>query len=55
MSDEDKTMASLKRVRDDLNNRLQQIDKGIKDAEEEAKKHMRAGNKTRVKFALERK
>ena len=55
MSEEDKSMASLKRVRDDLNNRLQQIEKGMNEAEAEAKKHMRAGNKTRAKFALERK
>lgn len=55
MSDEDKTMASLKRVRDDLNSRLQQIEKGMNDADAEAKKHMRSGNKTRAKFAIERK
>jgi len=55
MSTEDKTMASLKKVRDDLNNRLKEIEKGITDAESVAKKHMRSGNKPRTKFAIERK
>lgn len=55
MSEKDRNMLSLKKVRDDLYSRMQEIDKSLAEAAQDAKKHMQAGNKVRAKFALERK